>query len=54
LRIVGDGSLDCAPHVLSRPEKPVCRHEPAEGLVWPLEVVSVNEEPKSLLAVREI
>jgi hypothetical protein len=54
LRVVGHRALDSLPHVRGRPEIPVRRHQPIKRLVRPVEVVTVDEEPQSLLAVGEI
>ncbi len=46
--------LDRRAHLRRRPEEAVGRHQPAERLVRPLEVVRVHEEPDAFHAVGEI
>jgi hypothetical protein len=40
--------------VLGGAEKPVCRHQAVERLVWALEVVTIDEERQSPLAISEV
>jgi hypothetical protein len=52
--ILLDASLDRRAYLRRRPEEAVSGHEPVQGLVRPVEVVSVHEERHSPLAVGEI
>ena len=53
-RVRLDLRLDGGAHVRGRAKKPIRRHEAADGLVRPLEVVVLHEELDAPKTVREI
>jgi hypothetical protein len=53
-RVVLDGALDRVAYLRRRPEEAVSRHQATQRLVWPLEIVAVDEEREPPQAIGEV
>ena len=52
--VAGHGLFHDGAHVVGSAEEAVCRHQPAQRLMGPLEVVAVDEEREPFLAVGKV
>jgi hypothetical protein len=53
-RVLGNRRFDAGSHLACGAEEPICRREPLERLVRPMEVVVLDKQPHPPLAVLEV